>query len=73
MSYLSRENSNLSQEFWKELDSVVVSAAAEALTGRRFLHLMGPLGPGEESIPVDTANQTQEVSEDGLITIQGRI
>lgn len=72
MSYLSRENSGLAPELWKEIDSVVVAAAGRALTGRRFLHVFGPLGPGAQSIAVDAAGETEEVPEDGLITTRGR-
>lgn len=72
MSYLSRESSALPQELWNEIDSTVISAAEKTLTGRRFLHVYGPLGIGAESIPVDSANDLEEVSEDGLITTKGR-
>ena len=49
MSYLSRESSPLSEELWKQIDSAVVKAARNILTGRRFLHIFGPLGIGTQN------------------------
>jgi uncharacterized linocin/CFP29 family protein len=72
MSYLSRESSPIPAELWEQVDSAVVNAARNALTGRRFLHIFGPLGIGAESIHIDDADSVSEVSEDGLITTKGR-
>ena len=72
MSYLSRESSPLSQELWKQIDSAVVKAARNVLTGRRFLHVFGPLGIGTETVAIDDADAVKEVEKDGLITTQGR-
>ncbi len=72
MSYLSRDNSGLPSELWKEIDATVKQAAAKSLTGRRFLHIYGPLGAGAQSIAVDSSGDTEEVFEDGLITTKGR-
>ena len=72
MSYLAREASNLSEDFWAELDTVVVSAAKKVLTGRRFLHLFGPLGIGTDSVVVDDADKLSEQAEDGLLVTAGR-
>lgn len=72
MSYLSRESSPLSEELWKQIDSAVVKAARNILTGRRFLHIFGPLGIGTQNIAIDDADAVKEVEKDGLITTQGR-
>ncbi|HCB90567.1 MAG TPA: bacteriocin, partial [Ruminococcaceae bacterium] len=35
MSYLSREASSLPEDLWQKIDSAVVEAARNVLTGRR--------------------------------------
>ncbi len=72
MSYLSRENSSVSTELWEQIDSAVVTAARNVLTGRRFLHVFGPLGIGTESIHIDDFDSVDEIAKDGLITTKGR-
>lgn len=72
MSYLSRESSSLSEGLWEQIDSTVVKAARNVLTGRRFLHIFGPLGIGVETVAVDDADAVKQVEKEGLITTQGR-
>lgn len=72
MSYLSRENSNLPDELWDQIDSNLIDTARNALVSRRFLHIFGPLGIGTESIHIDDSEALDEISEDGLITTKGR-
>ena len=72
MSYLSRENAPIGSDLWKKIDSEVISAARSALTGRKFLHIYGPLGIGAESIRVDDSKSADEAEADGLITTKGR-
>lgn len=72
MSYLSRENSNLPNDLWEQIDSAVISTARNVLTARRFLHIFGPLGVGTESIHIDDSDSLDEISEDGFITTKGR-
>ncbi|MDD4320311.1 MAG: family 1 encapsulin nanocompartment shell protein [Acidaminococcaceae bacterium] len=72
MSYLARETTNLSESFWTELDTVVVAAAKKVLTGRRFLHVFGPLGIGVDNVAVDDTDKLKEKAEDGLIITVGR-
>lgn len=72
MSYLSREGSPISEELWEQIDSAVVRTARGILTGRRFLHIFGPLGIGAGSIHIDDADAFDEVSNDGFITTKGR-
>ncbi len=72
MSYLSRESSSLSNELWSQIDSTVVKSARSVLTGRRFLHLVGPLGAGTQAVPVDDADSLKETDAGGLKTVSGR-
>lgn len=72
MSYLSRESSMISEELWQKIDEAVVGTARQALVGRRFLHVFGPLGVGIESISIDSAGEVSEVGNDGFVSIQGR-
>lgn len=72
MSYLSREGSPIPQELWEQIDSAAVLTARSVLTGRRFLHIFGPLGIGVESIQIDDADAVGEASKDGMITTKGR-
>jgi len=72
MNYLAREGSPASVELWKKIDSSVVKAASNVLSGRRFLHIFGPLGIGTESIHIDDAEEVDETSKDGFITTKGR-
>lgn len=72
MSYLSRENSNLPDELWNQIDQTVINTARSVLVSRRFLHIFGPLGIGTESIQVDDADTLDEVPEEGFITTKGR-
>lgn len=72
MSYLARETADFSESFWTELDTVVVGAAKKVLTGRRFLHVFGPLGIGVDSVAIDDADKLGEKAEDGLLITVGR-
>jgi len=72
MNYLSREGAPISKELWAQIDSTVVKAARSVLSGRRFLHIFGPLGVGVGSVNIDNADTFDEVSKDGFITMKGR-
>lgn len=72
MDYLSRESSPIDRGIWEQIDAAVVKTARNVLTGRRFLHLFGPLGAGVGSIHIDDADTRDEVMEDGFITTRGR-
>lgn len=72
MRYLSREAAALPEGLWEQIDSAVVRAARNVLTGRRFLHVFGPLGIGVGEIPIDDAEAVEEVEKDGIITTVGR-
>lgn len=72
MDYLARQNSPVSEDLWKQIDSEAVSTARSILTGRKFLSIFGPLGIGAQSISVDQADALQEVSSDGVQVTKGR-
>lgn len=72
MSYISREGSPITAELWEQIDAAVVKTARNVLTGRRFLHIFGPLGAGAGSINIDDADAVDEVAKDGIITMKGR-
>jgi uncharacterized linocin/CFP29 family protein len=72
MSYLARETSPVSLKLWNDIDSEVVGTARGILSGRRFLHVFGPLGAGVQNVPVDDADSVDEFSTDGILTTKGR-
>ncbi|HML48506.1 MAG TPA: family 1 encapsulin nanocompartment shell protein [Clostridia bacterium] len=72
MSYLSRDAASLPEEFWAQIDSAVVKAARNVMTGRRFLRVFGPLGIGVGEIAIDDADAVEEVDQDGILTTAGR-
>lgn len=72
MDYLARESSPVSQDLWQQIDAAVVETARRMLTGRRFLHIFGPVGIGVESIAVDSAGKVEEKDSGGIITTKGR-
>jgi Uncharacterized protein, linocin/CFP29 homolog len=72
MSYLSKESAAISEDLWSQIDAAVVKAARNVLTGRRFLHVFGPLGIGVGNITIDDADAVEEIAKDGIITTAGR-
>jgi uncharacterized linocin/CFP29 family protein len=52
--YLQRDQAPLGVDQWAALDQAVVRTAQSMLVGRRFISLVGPFGPGVESLPSDT-------------------
>ena len=72
MDYLSREGSPVAEDLWGQIDATVVKTARSILTGRKFLHIFGPLGIGTESITIDDTDELDEVYESGIITTKGR-
>jgi uncharacterized linocin/CFP29 family protein len=49
---LLRENAPFDASFWQMIDEEVRVVASQHLVGRRFLHLVGPLGAGALGVPV---------------------
>ncbi len=72
MDFLGRETSPVAAELWRQIDEATVGVARNVLTGRRFLHLTGPLGAGVDSVAVDDAETKAEVAVDGIMTTKGR-
>jgi uncharacterized linocin/CFP29 family protein len=56
--YLQRDQAPLSLDQWAALDQTVIGTAQSMLVGRRFIKLVGPLGPGVEALPNDTVTGT---------------
>jgi len=50
--YLMRDAAPIGQETWQQIDDMVVTVVKKILVGRRFVHLVGPLGWGVEMAPV---------------------
>lgn len=59
--YLLRDDAPLSKEDWERIDKTVVEVAKRLLVGRRFIHMMGPLGFGTQFVTVDRLNRDAEV------------
>ena len=72
MDFLARTNAPISEALWQQIDEATVRVARGVLTGRRILPLVGPLGPGTASVPVDDAGQKGEQEQDGMIAVTGR-
>ncbi len=66
MSYLMREDAPLTGKQWKELDETVINVAKNKLVGRKVVHVYGPLGPGVQSIELDTIDLNGEANLDKL-------
>lgn len=72
MDFLSRNVSPVAPELWQRIDEAVVGVARGVLTGRRILPMVGPLGIGVASVPVDDTENRNEHPQDGFILTQGR-
>lgn len=64
MSYLNRESAFFSAEIWDTIDNAAVSAAAQLLTGRRFIDVEGPYGLGLTSIEVGEDDYCRQPASD---------
>jgi uncharacterized linocin/CFP29 family protein len=51
--YLQRDQAPFGPAEWAAIDQTVVRTAQSMLVGRRFISLVGPFGPGIESLPND--------------------
>lgn len=56
--YLQRDQAPLTSGQWSTLDAAAITTARSSLVGRRFISLVGPFGPGVESLPSDTLSGT---------------
>lgn len=55
---LLREDAPLTAEEWARIDETVVRTARNRLVGRRFINILGPLGPGAQCVPRDVFAST---------------
>ncbi len=53
MDFLGREDSPLTEEEWKQIDEAVVEVAKNTLVCRRFVPVVGPIGPGHQMVSYD--------------------
>ncbi|MCE1246931.1 MAG: bacteriocin family protein [Firmicutes bacterium] len=53
MEYLDRQSAPISADIWEKVDQVTVGAARKILTGRKFVDILGPFGPGVQTVNVD--------------------
>ncbi len=53
MDFLGREDSPLTEEEWKQIDEAVVEVAKNTLVCRRFIPVVGPIGPGHQMVSYD--------------------
>jgi uncharacterized linocin/CFP29 family protein len=51
MEFLDRKSAPFTGEEWSRIDEAVVSTARSLLVGRRFINVLGPLGPGVYTMP----------------------
>lgn len=73
MSYLSRDAAPFEEGLWNKIDKAIIETARKSLTGRKFLHIYGPLGVGINNIPIDSiADIEEESTEDGFMITKGR-
>src|SRR5258708_8302534 len=72
MDYLHRSQAELPASLWQPIDEAAVKAARDKLTGRRFLDLQGPFGPGLTSIEVGNDDYCRQPAEDEAGAVMGR-
>jgi uncharacterized linocin/CFP29 family protein len=71
MDYLNRNQAHFSAEVWKAIDEAANEAAAERLTGRRFLDIEGPFGVGLTAIEVGNDDFCRQPRPDEAGAIMG--
>jgi uncharacterized linocin/CFP29 family protein len=72
MDYLHRSQANLPAPLWQTIDEAAVKAARDKLTGRRFLDIEGPFGPGLTSIEVGNDDYCRQPAEGEAGAVMGR-
>jgi uncharacterized linocin/CFP29 family protein len=71
MDYLNRNQAHFSAEVWKAIDEAAREAAADQLTGRRFLDMEGPFGVGLTAIEVGNDDFCRQPRPDEAGAIMG--
>ncbi|MBX6369738.1 MAG: bacteriocin family protein [Rhodospirillales bacterium] len=72
MDYLNRTQAPFPSELWKTIDEAAQSAAADRLTGRRFLDVEGPFGVGLTVIEVGNDDYCRQPAPNEAGAILGR-
>ena len=69
MDHLNRAQAPFPDFIWESIDAAAVAAASALLTGRRFLEVEGPFGPGLTAIELGTDDycRVPEAGEAGAI------
>ncbi|MCS7083842.1 MAG: encapsulin, partial [Aquificaceae bacterium] len=53
MEVFSKSASPLTEEEWKDLEEAIYETGRQVLVCRRFLRLIGPIGPGHQVVSFD--------------------
>lgn len=64
MEFLSRDDAPFTSSQWEKIDETVVRTARQVLTGRKFIHIYGPLGAGVQSIQIDDFGKVSQGDTD---------
>lgn len=64
MDMLNRKQAPFGADLWDAIDEAATEAAAAMLTGRRFLEVEGPYGPGLTNIEVGNDGFCRQVEDD---------
>jgi uncharacterized linocin/CFP29 family protein len=72
MDYLNRKQAPFGDDIWKKIDEAATGAACDMLTGRRFLEVDGPFGPGLTSIEVGNDDYCRQPEKGEAGAVIGR-
>jgi uncharacterized linocin/CFP29 family protein len=72
MDSLNRKPAEFPDTIWTAVEDAAVKAARDRLTGRRFLDLEGPFGPGLTAIEVGNDDFCRQPSADEAGAVMGR-
>jgi uncharacterized linocin/CFP29 family protein len=72
MSYLNRQQASFGEDVWRLIDEAAVKAARQRLTGRRFLDVEGPYGPGLTTVEVGNDGYCRQPGPDEAGAVIGR-
>jgi len=71
MDYLNRGQAPFGDAVWAQIDNAAVEAAQGLLTGRRFLEIEGPYGPGLTTIEVGNDDYCRQPAEGEAGAVMG--
>lgn len=72
MDMLNRKLAPFGADLWETIDDAATEAAAAMLTGRRFLEVEGPYGPGLTNIEVGNDGFCRQVGDDEADAVVSR-